>query len=146
MDSVETSCWNWLGPLSGTGYGRIYPRRGKAKAYHRVVWEELNGPIDRKMDLHHLCENKRCYNPKHLMALGRAAHMFLHSGGFSWRGKTECRRGHVLVDENIRIRQLRGFPIRVCRVCENEDRAAWRKENREHCRKQLRDWRARQMK
>ncbi len=143
MSTVDSACWIWLGATDQAGYGRVYPKPGKPRGYHRVVWKELNGHIDQNMDLHHLCENKRCYNPKHLLPVGRVAHMYIHSGGYTWRGKNKCRRGHPLTVGNIRVRFSKGYPMRVCHVCENIKRAAWRKENRDHCRKQLRDWRAR---
>jgi hypothetical protein len=48
-----------------SNYVRINFQGGKKQA-HRLVWEELNGPIPKDMDISHLCGNSKCIKPDHL--------------------------------------------------------------------------------
>jgi hypothetical protein len=66
--SAPDGCWLWLGSkqFSSSGfYGRL--RHGGRHRYaHRIAYEELCGPVDKKMHLDHLCRNTLCVNPDHL--------------------------------------------------------------------------------
>ncbi len=62
---VETGCWNWIGATNDSGYGEIR-RNGRLMRAHRVVFEEMRGPIPAGLQLDHLCRNRRCVNPAHL--------------------------------------------------------------------------------
>lgn len=59
-----TGCWEWQWGRDDNGYGSI--RGGKA---HRVVYEQIRGPIPAGMTLDHLCRNRGCVNPDHLEAV-----------------------------------------------------------------------------
>ncbi len=54
-------CWEWTGPVTGSGYGKI----GHTTT-HRVAWRSLNGPIPDGLFVLHSCDNKICCNPAHL--------------------------------------------------------------------------------
>jgi hypothetical protein len=58
----ESGCWIWQGAVS-----RRYGQTSRGRA-HRVIWEQLIGPIPPEHDLHHLCSNPLCVNPEHLEA------------------------------------------------------------------------------
>lgn len=46
----DAGCWEWQGPLSSGGYGRISVN-GHQKAVHRVAYELLVGPVPTELHL-----------------------------------------------------------------------------------------------
>lgn len=62
---AENGCWVWNGAKSPLGYGRV-SRDGRWQEAHRVVYEDLRGPIPKGLSLDHLCRNPSCVNPDHL--------------------------------------------------------------------------------
>ena len=55
-------CWEWLGPISSRGYGKI----GLLYA-HRVACERSHGPQPEGLPYAlHSCDNPPCVNPAHL--------------------------------------------------------------------------------
>ena len=61
----DTDCWNWIGCLTGAGYGQLRVD-GKAIYTHRLAYEEFIGPILPNLHVLHRCDNTKCLNPKHL--------------------------------------------------------------------------------
>lgn len=90
---AETGCWNWTGATT-VGYGVI--RAGKLLYTHRVGYELLKGPIPADHELHHICENKRCWNPEHTFPVLRRD----HPGNLAYISaqKTHCPKGHPYDD------------------------------------------------
>jgi hypothetical protein len=72
----ETHCWIWEGSLSSHGYGRVQ-RDGVWYMAHRYMYEQRVGRIPAGHDLHHLCGQKACVNPEHLLSVARREHMIL---------------------------------------------------------------------
>lgn len=73
---LESGCWEWR-HAGGAGYGTIRVE-GKSVNAHRWLYENRNGKLERGLDLHHTCENRRCVNPDHLVAVSRSEHIRLH--------------------------------------------------------------------
>jgi len=109
---ISSSCWIWLGVVSRHGYGRAYnPEKMISEVVHRQVWEQMNGPLGSGLELHHLCGEKRCYRPDHLIAVGRLAHRYLE--GLS---RATCPLGHLYDGVNTYFRPDRPWS-RMCRAC-----------------------------
>jgi hypothetical protein len=64
MEGTSVSCILWTGARVG-GYGQ---RRvnGVRHYVHRLVWEQVNGPIPVGMLVLHKCDTPACINPEHL--------------------------------------------------------------------------------
>jgi hypothetical protein len=83
----ETGCWL----CKGAGVSR--PARGGGPT-HRIIYEEVIGPIPTKHNLHHTCENIYCVNPFHMEPLTPSAHFHRHN---PWvRYKKERTRGRTV--------------------------------------------------
>ena len=58
----ETSgCWEWNGAIGSLGYGSY-----STKLAHRLMYEDVRGPIPEALVLDHLCRVRHCVNPDHL--------------------------------------------------------------------------------
>ncbi len=60
-----TSCWNWHGAKTSSGYGSI-GHDGRIWSTHRLAYELLISPIPRGLQIDHLCRNRLCCDPRHL--------------------------------------------------------------------------------
>lgn len=65
-----TGCWEWVGGKTLGGYGRI-SIEGVTRTAHRVLFEQMSGPISGLMEVDHLCVNRGCVNPAHLESVSR---------------------------------------------------------------------------
>ncbi len=112
-------CWEWLGMLNRTGYGRVN-LRGRMKLAHRAAYELLVGPIPEGMQLDHLCRNHGCVNPDHLEPVTGRENF---ARGFSPSAVTlrsgMCQRGHSMEDAYVSHR-TNGKVTRRCRECTRE--------------------------
>lgn len=70
----DNGCWLWQGPIGAKGYGRSN-LRGKQESAHRMVYEELVGPIPGDDSLDHICRVKSCVNPQHLQPVSLAENL-----------------------------------------------------------------------
>lgn len=99
----ETPCHIWTGGTNSQGY----PNRTVGKvgiSVHRAVYEEAHGKLPTRIDVHHLCEQKRCIRLDHLEARSRRSHMREHLG-------RECAEEALL-----RILREAGEPLRLREV------------------------------
>lgn len=63
----RADCWEWQSTLNDNGYGRFSTDGGKIAA-HRFAYEVVHGPIADGLVIRHMCHNRRCCNPNHLLA------------------------------------------------------------------------------
>ena len=60
------SCWPWLTGTNSFGYGRI-SINGKRYIAHRTVYKHFHGAIKPGNVIRHVCDNRKCCNPLHLL-------------------------------------------------------------------------------
>ena len=96
------NCWEWTGCKSG-GYGKFW-LIGRKQWAHRVVMTMRIGTIPKGMYVCHICDNKGCVRPSHLV-LGTPKDNIQDSinKGRSQRGETN---GHSKLTEK-QIREIR---------------------------------------
>ena len=97
----ENGCWIWRWYVHSSGYGMLRSG-GKARYAHRVVYEQLRGPVPEGLELDHLCRVRRCVNPDHLEPVTRSENLRRSPITFAGRNarKTHCIRGHEFTPEN----------------------------------------------
>jgi len=111
------NCWRWQGLMRPDGYGKHAGRQA-----HRVVYENLVGPIPEGLELDHLCRNKSCVNPDHLEPVTRE-----ENARRRWATYTHCKNGHAYTAANTYIMPS-GF--RDCRTCIRDRVAKYRARRR----------------
>lgn len=76
--NIATCCWEWMGACWRSGHP-VVKVGGKATGAHRVFYEFFKGVIPKGFHVHHVCENRVCVNPAHLVAVTREEHAQLHA-------------------------------------------------------------------
>lgn len=117
---VTSTCWLWTGARMGMGYGHValpvqLREVHKFRAVHRVIYEQLIGPIPDGMQLDHVwergCRHKHCVFPGHLEPVTgkenseRRAKLITH-----------CPQDHEYTESNTRIHRGK----RRCLTCHRE--------------------------
>lgn len=64
---VESGCWEFIGGISGSGYGVISVGYKTYASTHVLAYELENGLVPKGMIVRHTCNNKICCNPQHLI-------------------------------------------------------------------------------
>lgn len=111
-----SGCWLWFGAHQPVGYGQMW-NGSRPEQAHRISYRIYRGPIPLKLEIDHVCHERSCVNPDHLRAVTHAQNIATSNTlmGINAR-KTECKRGHPLAGDNLRI-DVSGN--RQCRICIN---------------------------
>jgi len=128
-------CWNWLSATNGHGYGRFRDTSGSMLGAHRVSYELTFGKIPDDMIVVHLCDNRLCVNPRHLMVATQQENLIDMTrkgrGKNQNTSKTHCPKGHEYNEDNTYLHNGR----RACKLCKAETnrqlrakRLSWLKE------------------
>lgn len=111
-------CWDWVGCIDRTGYGRILTWT-KGTMAHRLSYELHGGILDPKLTIDHLCRNRKCVNPKHLEQVPMSINFIRGESPMAKSArKTHCVRGHKFTKQNTVFRSKAHPNWRNCRLCE----------------------------
>lgn len=108
INRVESGCWEWTAKLDRDGYG-VVKIAGKSQGAHRVACAARWGPAP-DMDASHLCNNRKCVNPNHLIWES-------HSANMERIERTACLKGHPYVQGSW---QYTSRGNKKCRICVKE--------------------------
>lgn len=73
VTKIDGGCWLFEGCVNSRGYGCVGSgRKGKSILTHRLVVLDRDGHLDDDLTVDHMCEVKRCVNPRHLQVVTRA--------------------------------------------------------------------------
>ena len=112
---TKSKCWDWLGCISTSGYGKMALGRGCYLATHRFAYYVVKGDVRNGLEVDHLCRNTKCCNPMHLEAVTRSVNQRRGVGFVADKvAQTTCIRGHALSGDNLIIRSNGS---RRCREC-----------------------------
>lgn len=125
--AADSGCWEWTGTKTHFGYGRmpVFLTAGApvgsqvSVVAHRLMYQELIGPIPSGMHLDHLCRNPPCVNPMHLEPVTAKENTRRSPScptAINAR-KTHCIHGHELAGDNLSAYGKR-HGWRICRACE----------------------------
>ena len=113
-----TDCWEWIGPITERGYGRIHIGNHKYSSAHRYSLGMVE-KLDPELVIDHKCRNRSCVNPKHLRQVTQYVNTIENSKsvGATNKIKTHCKYGHEFTKENTGINCNGG---RWCKICNKE--------------------------
>lgn len=118
-DLQEYCHFTTLAPAT-CGYVIKYIGNYKSGYVHRLIYEGKYGLLPKDRHLHHLCGQKLCVNPEHLISLTPKEHFRLHSipqAAEYYRTQERCAQGHALSDHNGH---------RMCKTCRYERNLRWK--------------------
>jgi DNA-binding XRE family transcriptional regulator len=113
----DEGCWTYSGYCTPAGYGQVNANGFRNAFAHRVVWQELVGPVPPGMHFDHLCRNRACCKPAHLEVVTRAENLRRGNGVSGLNSRVQiCPRGHDYDETNTYFRpDGKGRDCRTCR-------------------------------
>lgn len=106
----KNNCFLWIGRITNKGYGQLYWKKKHYYA-HQFAYIYLRGPIEKGLELDHLCRVRNCANPYHVEPVTHKVNMSRGAHAL----KTHCPKGHEYTDENTYLYDNR----RTCKTCKH---------------------------
>lgn len=107
-------CWPWPKGKNNTGYG-IITWHGRKQTAHRVVYEQMRGPIPDGLTLDHLCRNRSCVNPWHMEPVTLKENILRGQSPAALHARKKvCPWGHAYTSHIVK-----GKAHRFCKTCKN---------------------------
>jgi hypothetical protein len=103
---IGDECWEWLGPVTHTGYAMIRLSWENAdQLLHRVVYAMLVGDIADGMNICHRCDNRRCVRPAHLFLGTQSENVIdaMQKGRHSKLKPSQVHEARSLYREGVKI-------------------------------------------
>ena len=126
LDRVDpepnSGCLLWQGALNQRGYG-LACRNGRTQGVHRLVYEDVYGPIPSGLTIDHLCRVRSCINVRHMEVVTSGVNVLRGMARTAVNArKRQCPKGHEYrrTPENVK-RQYR-----YCHIC----KMAWQRASR----------------
>lgn len=78
-EPLAEPCVIWMGATTKDGYGSLRVD-GRVRYAHRVAFEAHHErPVRGGHDVHHVCRNRRCVEPRHLEEIPHGEHVAEHN-------------------------------------------------------------------
>jgi hypothetical protein len=110
ISSQYPYCRIWIGTRKKNGYG-VFSLNGKEYLAHRAAYIVYHGPILEGHVVHHLCENRLCITPNHIISLTPEQHVKLtaKTGAYSGEKNRNAKHSNEIV-QNIKNLSEAGIP------------------------------------
>jgi hypothetical protein len=120
-------CLEWRASKNNQGYG-VFWINGRYRLAYNTLWRWICGPVPDGLELHHLCHNRICVNPWHIVPVTK----FQNLSDNVQKRKTHCPQGHEYTLENTSYSYGRRQPHggRHCRACSRERSRLYREKQR----------------
>ena len=120
---MNKPCKVWTGAIEKTGYGRLKVE-GKMWMAHRYAYYQHFGEIDPDMVIDHICFNRACVEPSHLLEISRPENSRRHKPDCPCNGCNAdayalevCFAGHDISRPELRTKPRRPGLRGDCKEC-----------------------------
>jgi hypothetical protein len=107
LPNVKGPCWLWTGKLDENGYAGQFWLKGKAVWATRFAFQAFKRLFVPGEEADHLCHNRQCVNPDHLVANGKSDNS---------AGKPPRKRGVFVAVEGLTKNEQRALRRRFKRA------------------------------